>query len=138
MENLGLLDYLQYDGFSYRLVPILTPATDVLDIGRIDPAYTAPLLLGESDRAFRYGNLADPRVYADYFIQYNLGATHARNAFARVASKSTYAAATPSGRCSCSTEASKCFPHRGSASPSRIPHPLPRSLPLRRRDPGGQ
>ncbi|MCY0530449.1 hypothetical protein OVV49_30660, partial [Klebsiella pneumoniae] len=79
MENLGLLDYLQYDGFSYRLVPILTPATDVLDIGRIDPAYTAPLLLGESDRAFRYGNLADPRVYADYFIQYNLGATHARN-----------------------------------------------------------
>ena len=85
MENLGLLDYLQYDGFSYRLVPILTPATDVLDIGRIDPAYTAPLLLGESDRAFRYGNLADPRVYADYFIQYNLGATHARNAFARVA-----------------------------------------------------
>ena len=41
MENLGLLDYLQYDGFSYRLVPILTPATDVLDIGRIDPAYTA-------------------------------------------------------------------------------------------------
>ena len=85
MENLGLLDYLQYDGFSYRLVPILTPATDVLDIGRIDPEYTAPLLLGESDRAFRYGNLADPRVYADYFIQYNLGATHARNAFARVA-----------------------------------------------------
>ena len=34
---------------------------------------------------FRYGNLKDPRVYADYFIQYNLSASHARDAFARVA-----------------------------------------------------
>lgn len=35
---------------------------------------------------FRYGNLSDPRVYADYFIQYNLSASHARDwRFARVA-----------------------------------------------------
>ena len=34
---------------------------------------------------FRYGNLADPKVYCDYFIQYNLAASHARDSFARVA-----------------------------------------------------
>ena len=51
------------------------------EIGRIDADYAAPLLR----ETFRYGNLADPRVYADYFIQYNLSASHARDAFARVA-----------------------------------------------------
>ena len=35
----------------------------------------------------RYGNLADPGVNADYFVQYNLSASRAREAFARVARK---------------------------------------------------
>ena len=81
MQDLGLLDYLQFDGYAYRFVPIRTPATNPWEIGRIDPDYAAPLLRD----TFRYGNLADPRVYADYFIQYNLSASHAREAFARVA-----------------------------------------------------
>lgn len=81
MQDLGLMDYLQFDGYAYRLVPILTPAQNPYEIGRIDADYTAPLLRD----TFRYGNLSDPRVYADYFIQYNLSASHARDAFARVA-----------------------------------------------------
>ena len=81
MQDFGLLDYLQFDGYAYRLVPILTKAQNPYEIGRIDADYAAPLLRD----TFRYGNLADPRVYADYFIQYNLSASHARDAFARVA-----------------------------------------------------
>ena len=75
------MDYLQFDGYAYRLVPILTPTQNPYEIGRIDADYAAPLLRD----TFRYGNLEDPRVYADYFIQYNLSASHARDAFARVA-----------------------------------------------------
>ncbi len=81
MQDLGLMDYLQFDGYAYRLVPIFTPVQSAWDIGRIDPDYAAPLLRD----TFRYGNLADPRVYVDYFIQYNLSASHARSGFARVA-----------------------------------------------------
>ena len=81
LQDFGLMDYLQYDGYAYRLVPIKTPVKSVWDIGRIDPDYAAPLL----KETFRYGNLKDPDVYADYFIQYNLGASNARSSFARVA-----------------------------------------------------
>ena len=85
LQNLGLLDYLQFDGYAYRFVPILTPVRSAWEIGRIDPDYTAPLLRGEGERGFRYGNLADPRVYVDHFLQYNLSASRSREAFARVA-----------------------------------------------------
>ena len=81
LQDLGLMDYLQFDGYAYRLVPILTPTQNPYEVGRIDPDYAAPLLRD----TFRYGNLSDPRVYADYFIQYNLSASHARDSFARVA-----------------------------------------------------
>lgn len=80
-QDLGLMDYLQFDGYAYRFVPILTPVQNPYEVGRIDPDYAVPLLRD----TFRYGNLADPRVYVDYFIQYNLSASHARDAFARVA-----------------------------------------------------
>ncbi len=81
MQDLGLIDYLQYDGYAYRFVPIRTPVRSVWDIGRIDPDYTAPLLRD----VYRYGNLDDPDVYVDHFIQYNLGAAQTRASFARVA-----------------------------------------------------
>ena len=81
LQNLGLLDYLQFDGYAYRLVPILTPYKSSWEIGRIDPDYAYPLLMD----TFRYGNLADPRVYVDFFTQYNLSVSRSREAFARVA-----------------------------------------------------
>ena len=81
LQDFGLMDYLQFDGYAYRFVPILTPMQNPWEIGRVDADYAAPLLRD----TFRYGNLSDPRVYADYFIQYNLSASHARDSFARVA-----------------------------------------------------
>ncbi len=80
-QDLGLLDYLQFDGYAYRFVPILTPVDNPWEIGRVDVDYAVPLLRD----TFCYGNLADPDVYVDYFLQYNLSASHARDAFARVA-----------------------------------------------------
>ncbi len=81
LQPLGLMDYLQFDGYAYRLVPIHTPYRSSREIGRIDTDYVAPLLL----ETFRYGNLNDPRVHIDYFTAYNLRATKVREAFARVA-----------------------------------------------------
>ena len=81
LQDLGLLDYLQFDGYSYRLVPILTPYKSSWEIGRIDPDFVVPLL----ENTFRYGNLADPKVYVDYFTQYNLAVGRSRETFARVA-----------------------------------------------------
>ncbi len=97
LQDYGLTDYLQFDGYTYRLVPIRTPARSAGDIGRIDIDYVYPLFAGEYEdgsaaaaRAevnapFRYGNLADADVYVDYFYQYNLAASRAREGFARVA-----------------------------------------------------
>ncbi len=84
LQNLGLLDYLQFDGYAYRFVPILTPYTTSWDVGRIDPDYAAPLLM----ETFRFGNLSDESVYVDYFFQYNLSASRTREGFARVARES--------------------------------------------------
>ena len=81
LQDLGLLDYLQFDGYAYRLVPILTPYRSSWDIGRIDTDVTYPLLKD----VFRYGNLAEEGVHADHFTQYNLSASRARESFARVA-----------------------------------------------------
>ncbi len=77
----SLMDYLQFDGYAYRLVPILTPYESAWEIGRIDTEYTYPLLM----ETFRYGNLADEQVYVDNFIHYNLSASKTREGFARVA-----------------------------------------------------
>ena len=81
LQKFGLLDYLQFDGYAYRLVPILTPYKDSWNIGRIDADYAYDNLMHK----FRYGNLANPKVYVDYFTQYNLQVSRAREAFARVA-----------------------------------------------------
>ncbi len=81
LQDLGLLNYLQFDGYAYRLVPIYTPYESTWNIGRVDPDYTAPLLMN----TFRYGNLKDESVYVDNFIQYNIGVSKSREAFARVA-----------------------------------------------------
>ena len=81
LQDFGLLNYLQFDGYAYRLVPILTPYESSWDIGRIDTDVTYPLLT----ETFRYGNLADEDVLVDHFTQYNIGASKARESFARVA-----------------------------------------------------
>ena len=81
LQDFGLLDYLQFDGYAYRLVPILTPYQSSWEIGRIDTEWTYPRLM----ETFRYGNLADEDVHVDHFLQYNIAASKARESFARVA-----------------------------------------------------
>ena len=81
LQKFGLLDYLQFDGYSYRFVPILTPYKDSWSIGRIDADYAYDKLMN----VMRYGNLNNPKVYVDEFTQYNLKVARTREAFARVA-----------------------------------------------------
>ena len=81
LQKFGLLDYLQFDGYSYRFVPILTPYKDSWSIGRIDADYAYDKLMHQ----MRYGNLNNPKVYVDEFTQYNIKVSRAREAFARVA-----------------------------------------------------
>lgn len=78
--DFGLHDYLQFDGYGYRLVPIKTPMR-YLDLGRVDTEYLYNNLMN----VFRYGNVADPRVYKDMFVQHNLNVSNSRNAFAMLA-----------------------------------------------------
>ena len=78
--ELGLRDYLQVDGFVYRLVPIATKG-DYLNIGRVDADYLYDKLMNE----FSYGNIDDPKVYADYTVHNNFYSTQARTLYARLA-----------------------------------------------------
>ena len=71
VANFGLQDYLQFDGYAYRLVPIKTTYTDLWNAGRID----TDLLYHNLMEVYRYGNVADPRVYVDTFVNYNFNAT---------------------------------------------------------------
>lgn len=77
----GLRDYLQLDGFAYRLVPIKTPVDNLYEVGRVDSEYLYDKLMNQ----FEYGNVDDPKVNADYFIQINFMSVQARNVFARLA-----------------------------------------------------
>lgn len=81
LDDYGLREYLQFDGYAFRLVPIRTPLESPLEVGRMDPEYAYPLLMEQ----FRYGNIADKRVYVDGFTQDNFGVAQTRNAFARLA-----------------------------------------------------
>lgn len=82
LETFGLQDYLQFDGYAYRLVPIHTPRTRTNPYyGRVDPEYAYPLLM----ETFRYGNVADPKVYVDHFTTLNYAVMQTRTAFARAA-----------------------------------------------------
>lgn len=81
LQPLGLRDYLQFDGFLYRLVPIKTTSDDPMSIGRVDTEYLYDNLMNK----YRWGNINDPRVYSDSFIQHNIAAAGGRQAHARLA-----------------------------------------------------
>ena len=80
IRNLGLQDYLQQDGVAYRIVPIKTPYSGY-DSGRIDVEYLYDNLMNK----FRFGNVKDPRVNADYFVRYTMTASQYRNTYGRLA-----------------------------------------------------
>lgn len=55
-----LKDYLQYDGFSYRLVPIKTPEKEDGELGRVDADDLYRIV-----KNFRWGNFKDVNVHFD-------------------------------------------------------------------------
>lgn len=80
IEEIGLKKYLQADGFVFRLVPFETPG-DFLNTGRIDTEYLYDVLMNK----FKFGNIKDPKVYVDYFVEYTYNATQMRNIYGRLA-----------------------------------------------------
>ncbi|MCH5305777.1 MAG: DUF2723 domain-containing protein [Rikenella sp.] len=78
--------YLQQDGITYRLVPIKSPIDrSLLGIGRIDTETLYDNLMNK----YRYGNLRDRRVYADYFVSTSFLTSRLRMSFARLANALT-------------------------------------------------
>ncbi len=67
-ENIFYLDdYLQYDGFSYRLVPIKTPAREDGELGRVDAD-----ALYQVVKNFKWGNFKDTNVHFDQTATSNI------------------------------------------------------------------
>ncbi len=67
--NLGFKDYLQYNGFSYKLEPIKTAGgSNDLRIGRKDSEWLYNYLMNTC----RWGNMNDPKVYIDHFYMTTL------------------------------------------------------------------
>jgi phage shock protein PspC (stress-responsive transcriptional regulator) len=61
--TLGLEDYMQLEGFAYRLVPIRTPSQGRYEAGRV----ATEILYENLMNKFKYGNINSPDVYLDDF-----------------------------------------------------------------------
>jgi len=81
--NLGLQDYLQLEGFAYRLVPLKTEAQDQIDAGRV----ASDIMYDNLMEKFEWGNFNDPDVYTDYTCRRTANVIRIRNKFARLADK---------------------------------------------------
>jgi tetratricopeptide (TPR) repeat protein len=81
--NLGLSDYLQLEGFAYRLIPIKTESKDRLNAGRVDTDIMYENLMKD----FKWGNINDLDVYVDYTTRRTSRVIRIRNKFARLADK---------------------------------------------------
>jgi len=79
--NIGLNDYLQLEGFAYRLVPIKTPAKGYLETGRVDSDVMFEKLMNE----FQWGNVNDSCVWIDHTIDRTTSVIKIRNKFNRLA-----------------------------------------------------
>ena len=79
--TLGLDEYFQLEGFAYRLVPIKTPVSNQLDVGRID----TDILYDRLMNTYRWGNMNDPDVYLDDFHVRTMSIVRLRNRFVRLA-----------------------------------------------------
>ncbi|WP_294312251.1 DUF2723 domain-containing protein [uncultured Chryseobacterium sp.] len=87
-ENIFYLDeYLQFDGFSYRLVPIHTPQTQNGDMGRVDANSLYNVV-----KNFRWGNFKDLNSHFDEtatsnIMSYRSSASRAAAALATMGEK---------------------------------------------------
>lgn len=81
--DLGLADYMQLDGFAYRLVPILTKNTNKMEKGRIvsDTLYRRLMV------QFDWKNMGNPSQFVSFDIKRNVQIADTRNIFTRLASQ---------------------------------------------------
>jgi len=79
--NIGIDDYLQLEGFAYRLVPIKTPAKGYLETGRIDTDNMYKKLMED----FLWGNMEQPETLMDYTTVRTVSVIKIRNNFNRLA-----------------------------------------------------
>lgn len=83
--NIGLDDYLQKEGFAYRLVPIKTTSKGYLETGRIDSDIMYKKLMEE----FKWGNMNDPDIWMDHTTTRTISVIKIRNLFTRLAKQLT-------------------------------------------------
>lgn len=81
--TLGLEDYLQLEGFAYRLVPIKTPMVNNLYAGRINTDILYENLMNK----FKWGRMNEKDVYLDYFHKITLNSVRMRHVFTRLANQ---------------------------------------------------
>ncbi len=82
-REIGLGDWLQADGWAYRLVPIKTGSSTILSVGRVDTELTYDLLMNK----YKYGNAGAPGVYVDWYSVVNLDFVSNYNTFTRLANQ---------------------------------------------------
>jgi tetratricopeptide (TPR) repeat protein len=82
-SNMGLDNYLQLEGFAYRLVPIKTESNDYLNIGGID----ADIMYNNLMNKFQWGNMNDTNIYVDHTLSRTTSVIRIRNKFSRLANK---------------------------------------------------
>ncbi len=82
-EHLGLEDYMQLEGFAYRLVPIFTHSNGRYEAGRID----AEKLYDNLMNKFSYGHMEDPDVYLDDFHVRTVSIVRLRTRFIQLATE---------------------------------------------------
>ncbi|MBN1820449.1 MAG: hypothetical protein JW833_07025, partial [Prolixibacteraceae bacterium] len=78
--NIFVSDWLQFEGFAYRLVPIMTQSQNVFK-GRID----SDILYDHVMNKFTWGGFDNPDVYLDDYNQKSIKITQTRYMFARLA-----------------------------------------------------
>jgi hypothetical protein len=81
---LSLNDYMQMDGFAYRLVPIRTPQKgSVINAGRVD----TDILYENLMEKYTWGRMMEPDVLIDYYTARTFSVMQIRNKFLRLASE---------------------------------------------------
>jgi hypothetical protein len=81
--TLGLEDYMQLEGFAYRLVPIFTKSNSRFEAGRIDTEKLYDNLMNK----FSYGHMEDPKVYLDDFHVRTMSIVRMRTRFIQLATE---------------------------------------------------
>jgi hypothetical protein len=80
-SDIGLSEYLQFEGFAYKFVPIRTVSPDYLSVGRLN----TEKLYNNFMNNFKWGGIDKPNVLVDHNVQRTALVLRLRNNFNRLA-----------------------------------------------------